>query len=47
MVIASSPTNKELKELSKIKSLCEKEGIRILIYDELIAKCFEDINVFS
>jgi hypothetical protein len=38
LIIASSLTNEELKELSKVKSLYEKEGIRILTYDELIAK---------
>ena len=38
LIIASNPTNEKLKELNKIRSLYEKGGIRILTYDELIAK---------
>ena len=33
----SALTDEEFKELNKIKSLYEREGVRILTYDELIA----------
>lgn len=38
LIIASSLTVEELKELNRIRSLYEKEGIRVLTYDELITK---------
>lgn len=38
LIISSIITSKELKELNRIKSLYEKEGIRILTYDELIMR---------
>jgi len=38
LIISSGLTPEELKELNKIRSIYEKEGIRILTYDELIMK---------
>ena len=38
LIISSDLTPKELKELNKIRSLYEKESIKILTYDELVMK---------
>jgi len=38
LIISSDLSLKELKELNKIRSLYEKESIKILTYDELIMK---------
>ena len=38
LIIASGLTDEEFRELNKIKSLYEREGVRILTYDELIAR---------